>query len=75
MKILFRKTSYKLIDSFNCLDLKFLTFFVRFMNVKTFHFFKNSCELVFGDIRLYTFFKQLNKSNDSNVKYFQNFQY
>jgi hypothetical protein len=37
------------------------------MNVKTFHFFKNSCELVFGDIRLYTFFKQLNKSNDSNV--------
>jgi hypothetical protein len=34
--------------------------------LKLFAFFKNSCELFFGDIRLYTFFKQLKKSNDSS---------
>jgi hypothetical protein len=34
--------------------------------LKLFTFFKNSCELVFGDIRLYTFFKELKKSNDSS---------
>jgi len=34
--------------------------------LKTFHFFKNSCEQVFGDICLYTFFKQMKKWNDSS---------
>ncbi len=33
--------------------------------LKLLTFFK-ICELVFGDIRLYTLFKQLNKSNDSS---------